>query len=56
MNEISYIFLCLHLITWVLLLLTLVELNGFKKEVRQMIDYESTLKKKRRELRRKNRG
>ena len=53
MNEISYIFLCLHLITWVLLILALVEIHAFKKEVRQMIDYESTLKKKRRELRRK---
>ena len=51
MNEISYIFITLHLITWTLLILVMVELHTFKKEVRQMIDYESTLKKKRRELR-----
>ena len=51
MDEISYIFLTLHLITWTLLLLVIVELHSFKKEVRLSIDYETTLKKKRRELR-----
>jgi cobalamin biosynthesis protein CobD/CbiB len=50
-SEISYIFLTLHMVTWVLLILTYVELHSFKKEVRQIIDYETTLKKKRRELR-----
>ena len=51
MNEINYIFLTLHLITWILLVLVIVELHAFKKEVRQYMDYETTLKKKRRELR-----
>jgi len=51
MDEISYIFLTLHLITWTLLILVVVELHSFKKEVRMYVDYESTLKKKRRELR-----
>jgi cobalamin biosynthesis protein CobD/CbiB len=50
-TEISYIFLTLHMVTWVLLILTYVELHSFKKEVRQIIDYETTLKRKRRELR-----
>jgi len=51
MDEISYIFLTLHLITWLLLILVFIELYSFKKEVRLSIDYETTLKKKRRELR-----
>ena len=51
MNEISSIFLTLHLITWALLILVIVELHSFKKEVRLYRDYETTLKKKRRELR-----
>ena len=51
MDEISYIFLTLHIITWALLLLVIVELHSFKKEVRQNRDYETTLKRKRRELR-----
>ena len=50
-SEISYIFLTLHMVTWVLLIITYVELHAFKKEVRMYVDYESTLKKKRRELR-----
>tara|TARA_B100000029_G_scaffold437796_1_gene453228 strand:- start:190 stop:372 length:183 start_codon:yes stop_codon:yes gene_type:complete len=50
-SEISYIFLTLHMVTWVLLILTYVELHAFKKEVRMYVDYENTLKKKRRELR-----
>jgi len=50
-TEISYIFLTLHMVTWVLLILTYIELHSFKKEVRMYVDYESTLKKKRRELR-----
>jgi hypothetical protein len=50
-TEISYIFLTLHMITWVLLIIIYVELHSFKKWVRQIIDYETTLKKKRRELR-----
>ena len=54
MNEISYIFLTLHLITWILLILVFIELYSFKKEVRQYMDYETTLKKKRRELRNGN--
>ena len=45
------LFLTLHLITLILLILTYVELHSFKKEVRQYMDYETTLKKKRRELR-----
>ena len=50
-TEISYIFLTLHMVTWVLLIITYVELHSFKNEVRQYMDYETTLKKKRRELR-----
>jgi len=50
MTDISYIFLCLHLITWVFLIIVLVELNSFKKEVRLHIDYDSTLRKKRKEM------
>ena len=50
-TEISYIFLTLHMVTWVLLIVTYVELHSFKKEVQQYMDYETTLKKKRRELR-----
>jgi len=50
MNEISYIFLTLHMISWVLLIIVYIELLTFKKEVRMYVDYESTLKKKRREL------
>ena len=50
-TEISYIFLTLHMVTWVLLILTYIELHSFKKEVRMYVDYESTLKRKRRELR-----
>ena len=50
-TQISYIFLTLHMVTWVLLILTYVELNAFKKEVRMYVDYETTLKRKRRELR-----
>ena len=53
MNEISYIFLCLHLVTWVLVILGMVELNSLKKEFRQAIDYESSLRKKRKEIRSK---
>ena len=53
MNEISYIFLCLHLVTWILLVLTMVELNSLKKEFRQAIDYETTIRKKRKEIRTK---
>ena len=50
-TEISYMFLTLHMVTWILLIVTYVELNSFKKWVRQIIDYETTLKRKRRELR-----
>jgi len=50
-TEISYMFLTLHMVTWVLLIFTYIELHSFKKEVRMYVDYESTLKKKRRELR-----
>ena len=51
-SEISYIFLTMHMVTWVLLILTYVELHAFKKEVRMYVDYENTLKRKRREIRR----
>ena len=50
-TEISYMFLTLHMVTWILLIVTYVELHSFKKWVRQVIDYETTLKRKRRELR-----
>jgi hypothetical protein len=53
MNEISYIFLTLHLVGWVFLILLLVELNSLKREFRQAIDYESTIRKKRKEIRNK---
>jgi hypothetical protein len=49
--SVENIFFTLHLVTWVLLICNMVELHTFKKEVRQMIDYENTLKRKRRELR-----
>ena len=51
MDELTNIFLTLHLITWTLLIIIVLELHSFKKEVRLSIDYETTLKKKRRELR-----
>ena len=48
--SIEYIFFTLHSITWVLLVITLVELISLKKEIRLMVDYETSLRKKRREL------
>ena len=54
MTEISYIFLCLHLVTWAFLIILLVELNTFKKEVRQHIDYDNSLRALRKEERSKN--
>tara|TARA_Y100001963_G_scaffold66588_1_gene92762 strand:+ start:176 stop:340 length:165 start_codon:yes stop_codon:yes gene_type:complete len=50
--SVENIFLTLHFITWVLLILNMIELHSLKKEVRMYVDYETTLKKKRREIRR----
>jgi hypothetical protein len=49
--SVENLFLTLHLVTWVLILLTYLELHSFKKDVKMYMDYETTLKKKRRELR-----
>ena len=49
--SVENLFLTLHLVTWVLLILTYLELHSFKKDVKMYMDYETTLKKKRRELR-----
>ena len=48
--SVENIFLTLHLVTWVLLICNMIELHALKKEVRQIVDYENTLKRKRREL------
>jgi len=48
--SVENIFLTLHLVTWVLLICNMIELHTLKKEVRQIVDYENTLKRKRREL------
>jgi hypothetical protein len=49
--SVENLFLTLHLVTWVLIVLTYLELHSFKKDVKMYMDYETTLKKKRRELR-----
>ena len=49
--SVENLFLTLHLVTWVLILVTYLELHSFKKDVKMYMDYETTLKKKRRELR-----
>jgi hypothetical protein len=53
MNEISYIFLTLHLVSWVFLILIIVEIHSMKKELRMYVDYESSIRKKRKEIRSK---
>jgi len=49
--SVENLFLTLHFITWVLILLTYIELHSLKKEVRMYVDYETSLRKKRKELR-----
>ena len=52
MTEIQYLFLSFHVVTWLMVILTLIEVQAFKKEVRQHIDYDSSL----RHLRKKERN
>ena len=49
------LFLSFHFVTWFLLLLVYVELQSWKKEIRQHIDYDNSLKALRRNERSKNR-
>jgi len=44
MTEIQYIFLSFHLITWVMIICVFVEIQSWKKEIRQHIDYDSSLR------------
>ena len=44
MTEYEYIFLSFHLITWVMLICVFVEIQSWKKEIRQHIDYDSSLR------------
>ncbi len=53
MNEVSYIFLTLHMISWVFLILIVVEIHSIKKELRLYVDYESSIRKRRKEIRNK---
>jgi hypothetical protein len=53
MNEVSYIFLTLHMISWVFLILIVVEIHSMKKELRLYVDYESSIRKRRKEIRNK---
>jgi len=55
MTEIQILFLSFHFVTWFLLLLVYVELQSWKKEIRQHIDYDNSLKALRRNERSKNR-
>ena len=52
MTEMGYLFLSFHLVTWVLLLIVFIELQSWKREIRQHIDYDNSLKA----LRKKNRN
>jgi len=53
MTEIQYIFLSFHCVTWILLFLVYTEIQSWKKEIRQHIDYDNSLKALRKEERRK---
>ena len=53
MTEIQFIFLSFHLVTWTGLILLAVEINSWKKEIRQHIDYDNSLRALRKEERRK---
>jgi len=53
MTEIEYIFLSLHLVTWTGLVLLGVEIQSWKKEIRQHIDYDNSLRAMRKNHRNK---
>ena len=51
MTEIQLLFLSLHLVTWFMLGLVHMEIQSWKKEIRQHIDYDNSLKTMRRKER-----
>ncbi len=51
MTEIQLIFLSFHFVTWLLLGLVYMEIQSWKKEIRQHIDYDNSLKAMRRKER-----
>jgi len=53
MTEIQLIFLSFHFVTWFMLGLVYMEIQSWKKEIRQHIDYDNSLKALRKEERRK---
>jgi len=53
MSEISILFFGLHLITWIMLFIVLGEIHSMKKEIRQHIDYDSSLRALRKAERKK---
>ena len=52
MTEIQLIFLSFHFVTWFMLGLVYMEIQSWKKEIRQHIDYDNSLKAMRRKERR----
>ena len=50
LTSIQYMFLGLHLVTWVLLLVVYSEFRSWKREIRLHINYDNTLRARRREL------
>ena len=53
MTSIEYIFIVLHLVTWTGLVLLAVEIHSWKKEIRQHIDYDNSLRAMRKNHRNK---
>jgi len=51
MTEISWLFLSFHFVTWIMLVLIFIELQSWKKEIRQHIDYDNSLRALRKEKR-----
>lgn len=52
MTEIQLVFLSFHFVTWFMLGLVYMEIQSWKKEIRQHIDYDNSLKAMRRKERR----
>ena len=50
MTELSWLFLSFHFVTWIMLVLIFIELQSWKKEIRQHIDYDNSLKALRRKI------
>ena len=44
MTELSWLFLSFHFVTWIMLVLIFIELQSWKKEIRQHIDYDKVFK------------